>query len=64
MINSTQHSMRRSRASLENDCPEDGGRISVMIFWTVAALVRLDSIAAGIAKISHRFILEDGRREE
>jgi hypothetical protein len=36
VMNSTQHSMSRSRASLENVCPEEGGRISVMIFWTVA----------------------------
>lgn len=35
-MNSTQHSVSRSRASLEKVWPEDGGRISVMIFWTVA----------------------------
>lgn len=36
MMNSTQHSIRRSRASLANVRPELEGRISVMIFWTVA----------------------------
>jgi len=36
VINSTQHSISRSRASLPNARPEDGGRISVTIFWTVA----------------------------
>ncbi len=36
MINSTQHSMRRSRASLLKVTPSEGGRISETIFWTVA----------------------------
>lgn len=35
-MNSTQHSMRRSRASLLNVTPAEGGRISETIFWTVA----------------------------
>ena len=37
VMNSTQHSIRRSRASLAKVCPDEGGRISLMIFWTVAA---------------------------
>ncbi len=36
VMNSTQHSIRRSRASLANVRPVLEGRISVMIFWTVA----------------------------
>lgn len=36
VMNSTQHSIRRSRASLAKATPADGGRISVTIFWTVA----------------------------
>jgi hypothetical protein len=36
VMNSTQHSIRRSRASLPNARPELDGRISVTIFWTVA----------------------------
>ena len=36
VMNSTQHSMRRSRASLPKAMPADGGRISETIFWTVA----------------------------
>lgn len=36
VTNSTQHSISRSRASFENVWPELGGRISVMIFCTVA----------------------------
>lgn len=36
VMNSTQHSMRRSRASLAKVRPVLEGRISVMIFWTVA----------------------------
>lgn len=32
VMNSTQHSMRRSRASLPNATPDEGGRISVTIF--------------------------------
>lgn len=36
-MNSTQHSMRRSRASFAKVWPDEGGRISLMIFWTVAA---------------------------
>lgn len=36
VINSTQHSMRTSRASLEKETPVEGGRISLTIFWTVA----------------------------
>ncbi len=38
VMNSTQHSMRRSRASFPNTSPEDGGRISVTIFCTVAVM--------------------------
>lgn len=37
MINSTQHSIRRSRASLAKVWPDEDGRISVIIFCTVAA---------------------------
>lgn len=37
VMNSTQHSMSRSRASFEKAMPTEGGRISVTIFWTVAA---------------------------
>lgn len=37
VMNSTQHSIKRSRASLANATPADGGRISDTIFWTVAA---------------------------
>lgn len=36
VMNSTQHSIRRSRASFPKARPEVGGRISVTIFWTVA----------------------------
>jgi hypothetical protein len=36
VMNSTQHSMSKSRASFEKVWPELGGKISVMIFWTVA----------------------------
>lgn len=36
VMNSTQHSIRRSRASLPKAMPFAGGRISVTIFWTVA----------------------------
>ena len=36
MMNSTQQSMRRSRASFANETPPDEWRISVMIFCTVA----------------------------
>ena len=36
VMNSTQHSIKRSRASLPKARPEDGGRISETIFWTVA----------------------------
>ena len=36
MMNSTQHSINRSRASLAKATPEEGGKISVTIFWTVA----------------------------
>lgn len=36
VMNSTQHSISRSRASLEKARPLLGGRISVTIFWTVA----------------------------
>ncbi len=36
VINSTQHSMRTSRASLENAIPDPPARISPTIFWTVA----------------------------
>lgn len=36
VINSTQHSMRTSRASLEKAIPDDPDRISPTIFWTVA----------------------------
>lgn len=36
VMNSTQHSISRSRASLANATPLEGGRISVTIFWTVA----------------------------
>jgi hypothetical protein len=38
VMNSTQHSIRRSRASLPKASPEEGGRISVTIFWTVAGV--------------------------
>ena len=37
-MNSTQHSISRSRASRAKVRPEDEGRISVMIFWTVAEM--------------------------
>lgn len=37
VMNSTQHSIKRSRASLANVWPDEAGRISVMIFCTVAA---------------------------
>jgi len=40
VMNSTQHSMRRSRASLPKTSPDDGGRISVTIFCTVAMIQR------------------------
>lgn len=36
VMNSTQHSMSKSRASLVNVVPGLTARISVMIFWTVA----------------------------
>jgi hypothetical protein len=36
VMNSTQHSISKSLASLPNARPDDGGRISVTIFWTVA----------------------------
>ncbi|KAI5284755.1 hypothetical protein KEM55_000929 [Ascosphaera atra] len=36
VMNSTQHSISKSRASLVKVWPEEAGRISVMIFWTVA----------------------------
>jgi hypothetical protein len=36
VMNSTQHSIRRSRASFPNARPDVGGRISVTIFCTVA----------------------------
>lgn len=36
VMNSTQHSIRRSRASLPKATPADWGRISETIFWTVA----------------------------
>ena len=36
VINSTQHSINRSRASLEKETPVEDGRISLTIFWTVA----------------------------
>ena len=39
-INSTQHSISKSRASLEKATPAEGGNISVTIFWTVAIRVR------------------------
>lgn len=35
-----------------------------MIFWTVAGLVRLDSIAVGIGHMSHGKTLKDGRGEK
>lgn len=38
VMNSTQHSIRRSRASFPNARPEEAGRISVTIFWTVAII--------------------------
>jgi hypothetical protein len=47
VINSTQHSMRRSRASLLNAIPPLGGKISETIFWTVA-LGRERSSFAGL----------------
>lgn len=37
VMNSTQHSINRSLASLENAIPVDAGKISLTIFWTVAA---------------------------
>lgn len=37
VMNSTQHSIKRSRASLAKVWPVEGGRISVIIFWTVAS---------------------------
>lgn len=36
VMNSTQHSMSTSRASLEKAMPEELARISLTIFWTVA----------------------------
>lgn len=38
VMNSTQHSIKRSRASFENDTPDCEGNISDTIFWTVAKL--------------------------
>lgn len=38
VMNSTQHSISRSRASFAKATPLAGGRISVTIFWTVAVV--------------------------
>ena len=51
VMNSTQHSMRRSRASLAKMQPLEGGRISETIFWTVAG---------GVVSI----VMAEGRVEE
>ncbi len=39
VMNSTQHSISKSRASLEKESPLADGRISLTIFWTVAVRV-------------------------
>lgn len=47
-MNSTQHSMSRSLASLANVTPPCAGRISMIIFWTVAAdRCQLSSMVVG-----------------
>ena len=40
VMNSTQHSMSRSRASFAKATPPWAGRISPTIFWTVAAMCK------------------------
>lgn len=53
-MNSTQHSIKRSRASLANATPADGGRISDTIFWTVAVTKLVNGFLIGGA-LRHTF---------
>lgn len=54
VMNSTQHSMRRSLASLAKATPPSAGRISPTIFWTVAAWLSASWYANDVAKPGRR----------
>lgn len=59
VINSTQHSIRRSRASLPKARPEEGGRISVTIFWTVAVKEPVSISVLHVASLVPNFSISD-----